>query len=107
MKIRMLKSGWRRGVKPGDVIDVIDSTANMLIRKHKAEPHESVNPDEVRPAFARLALRQKQAAIAKATETRSEPDESPISEGSQPAQGGRRGGTVAKRRQQADLAAHR
>lgn len=83
MKIRILKA-WKRGAKPGQVVEMADGVANLLIRQRKAEPHESVKPSEIRCEMVRREFTQK------------EHDENQISETSQPQSTGRRAGNPRK-----------
>lgn len=86
MKIRFTKA-WKRGAKVGTVAEMPDGVANLLIRQKKAEPHESVNPSDVRSDVVRAAF-----VATKQRETH----EGQIPESSQSQQTGRRGGNPRK-----------
>lgn len=86
MKIRYLKS-WKRGAKAGQVVEMADGVANLLIRQKKAEPHESVRPSEVRSDVARKAF---------VASKQKEPNEDQTPEATQPQQTGRRFGNPRK-----------
>jgi hypothetical protein len=102
MKIRMLRSGWRRGRKPGDIIDMgeNDGLANQLIRSGRAEPADDTDPSEVRQAHARNALIAKQAE-------KGITDETPVPEIPRQQPTGRHGGSAGKPRKQAAVAGDR
>lgn len=52
MKIKLIRQ-WKRGKKIGDVLDLGDGVANLLIRRKFAVPHEDTPAEDVRHAPAR------------------------------------------------------
>jgi hypothetical protein len=95
MKIRITKAGWRRAT-PGDVVEVPDGVANMLIRRHRAEPHESTDPADVSSSFARKAMAKENHG-----------NNDPIPEGPRTVVDGGRGGRRRQLRRKVGVAADR
>lgn len=93
MKIRLIRQ-WKRGTKVGDVREIGDGVANLLIRRKFAVPHEDTPPEDVRYEPARAAMNQE----------RVNNEDAAIPEAPRGRQAGRREGGIRPARKQAAVA---